>query len=104
MIGNIRAHFLDTPYSLTEGRVLYELAHREAATAKTLPANSASTPAIWSRILRKFEEAGLIEKETSPTDARQTLLKLTHRGRAAFAELNQLSTRQACNSLTVCAH
>ena len=52
-------------------------------------------PGYLSRILRKFEEAGLIEKETSPTDARQTLLKLTHRGRAAFAELNQLSTRQA---------
>jgi DNA-binding MarR family transcriptional regulator/GNAT superfamily N-acetyltransferase len=99
MIGTLGEHFLDTPYSLTEGRVLYELAHREAVTAKDLASELSLDPGYLSRILRKFEEATLIEKETSPADARLTFLKLTHRGRAAFAELNQLSTKQALELL-----
>lgn len=94
-IGTLSEHLLDTPYSLTEARILYELANREKVTAKEIASQLNLDPGYLSRILRKFEEAGLIDKETSTTDARSTLLKLTHRGKAAFAELNQLSNKQA---------
>ena len=95
MIGTSSEHLLDTPYSLTEARVLYELAHRREVTAKDIAGELSLDPGYLSRILRKFEEAGLIEKEASVADARQTLLKLTHRGQAAFGELYQLSNKQA---------
>jgi DNA-binding MarR family transcriptional regulator/GNAT superfamily N-acetyltransferase len=95
VIGTLSERLLDTAYSLTEARILYELAHREQATAKEIAGELSLDPGYLSRILRKFEEAGLIEKETSSVDARLVLLKLTHRGKAAFGELNQLSNKQA---------
>lgn len=95
LIGTLSDHFLDTPYSLTEGRVLYELAHRGAATAKDVAAALSLDAGYLSRILRKFEDAGLIEKETSFADGRLVMLKLTSRGNTAFGELNQLSNKQA---------
>jgi DNA-binding MarR family transcriptional regulator/GNAT superfamily N-acetyltransferase len=95
IIGTLSDHFLNTPYSLTEGRVLYELAHRGAATAKDVAGALSLDAGYLSRILRKFEDAGLIEKETSSADGRVVLLKLSSRGRAAFDELNQLSNKLA---------
>ena len=94
-IGTLSEGLLDSQYSLTEARVLYELDTRKEAAAKEIAAALNLDAGYLSRILRKFEEAGLIEKETSAADARQTLLKLTHRGKAAFGELNQLSNKQA---------
>jgi DNA-binding MarR family transcriptional regulator/GNAT superfamily N-acetyltransferase len=95
IIGTLSEHLLETPYSLAEARILYELAHRQKVTAKELVGELSLDPGYLSRILRKFEEAGLIEKEVSSADARFILLKLTHRGKAAFNELNQLSNKQA---------
>ncbi len=95
IIGTLSEHLLETPYSLAEARILYELAHRQNVTAKELVGELSLDPGYLSRILRKFQEAGLVEKETSSADARLNLLKLTQRGRAAFGELNQLSNKQA---------
>lgn len=95
LIGTLNESLLDTQYSLTEARILYELAMREQGTAKEIAAELALDAGYLSRILRKFEDAGLIKKEVSANDARQTLLRLTHRGRAAFSELNLLSDQQA---------
>lgn len=94
-IGTLSEGLLDSPYSLTEARILYELANREQATAKEIAVELSLDAGYLSRILRKFEESGLIEKETSTADARLMNLKLTQRGRAAFGKLNQLSNRQA---------
>ena len=94
-IGTLCEGLLDSPYSLTEARILYELATRQEVTAKEIACELSLDAGYLSRILRKFEDAGLILKETSATDARQTQLTLTHRGKAAFAELNQLSNKQA---------
>ena len=94
-IGTLSEGLLDSPYSLTEARILYELASRENATAKEIAGELSLDAGYLSRILRKFEDAGLIEKETSAADARLTLLKLTQQGKTAFEELNQLSNKQA---------
>ncbi|HEX3438605.1 MAG TPA: helix-turn-helix domain-containing GNAT family N-acetyltransferase [Pseudacidobacterium sp.] len=94
-IGTLSEGLLDSQYSLTEARVLYELAMRKQSTAKEIADELGLDAGYLSRILRKFEEAGLLEKESSPTDARQAHLSLTRRGKAAFGEINQRSNRQA---------
>src|ERR1700744_3591770 len=79
-IGTLSEGLLDSPYSLTEARILYELATRQEVTAKEIAGELTLDQGYLSRILRKFEDAGLIRKEPSATDARQAQLKLTHRG------------------------
>lgn len=93
-IGVLQEGLLDSPFSLTESRVLYELAHRDRPTATELGNELALDPGYLSRILRKFEQQGLIEKLPSESDGRQTLLSLTPVGRAAFAPLDERSRGQ----------
>jgi DNA-binding MarR family transcriptional regulator/GNAT superfamily N-acetyltransferase len=94
-IGTLREGLLDSEYSLTEVRVLYELSAHKNLSAKEVAGELSLDAGYLSRILRKFEDAGLVEKETSSVDARQTLLKLTKRGEVVFDELNRRSNRQA---------
>src|SRR5262245_59635622 len=90
-IGVLQDGFLQSPYSLAEARVLYELAHRQRATAAELAADLGLDPGYLSRILHGFNERGFITKAPSPTDRRQCLLSLTAKGRMAFAPLDQRS-------------
>lgn len=90
-IGLLQEGLLRSSFSLTESRVLYELAHRSAPTATELGRELGLDAGYLSRILRKFEQQGLIEKQASPVDGRQSLLVLTQTGRAAFAPLNERS-------------
>jgi DNA-binding MarR family transcriptional regulator/GNAT superfamily N-acetyltransferase len=83
--------YLDTDFTLTEVRVLYELAHRPPLTARFLVRDLELDPGYLSRILRRFEERGWIARETAPHDARQHLLRLTEAGHATFAPLQQKS-------------
>ena len=87
-IGVLREGHLDSPFSLTEVRVLYELAHQAGPTATDLARELEIDPGYLSRILRKFEQRDLIEKTRSETDARQTHLRLSDAGRSAFAGLD----------------
>jgi DNA-binding MarR family transcriptional regulator/GNAT superfamily N-acetyltransferase len=87
-IGVLREGHLDSPFSLTEVRVLYELAHHDAPTATDLARELEIDPGYLSRILRKFEQRDLIEKTRSESDARQTHLRLSEAGRDAFAGLD----------------
>jgi DNA-binding MarR family transcriptional regulator/GNAT superfamily N-acetyltransferase len=87
-IGVLQEHLLRTPFSLTEGRVLYELAHRERTTATELIEQLGLDPGYLSRILRGFEKRGLVAKEPSFTDGRRHLLALTAQGRDEFAKLD----------------
>jgi DNA-binding MarR family transcriptional regulator/N-acetylglutamate synthase-like GNAT family acetyltransferase len=73
---------------LAEGRVLYELAHREKAVATALSNELSLDSGYLSRILRSFKNRGLIGKETSKADGRHSLLSLTRKGQEAFAALN----------------
>lgn len=90
-IGVLREGYLESPFSLTEVRVLYELAHREEITASELGEELGLDAGYLSRILRGFEEHGLIRKRPSEADGRRRLLRLTEQGREAFAPLDARS-------------
>jgi DNA-binding MarR family transcriptional regulator/GNAT superfamily N-acetyltransferase len=90
-IGLLRDGLLRSTFSLAEARVLYELAHREAATASEIAAALVLDQGYLSRILAKFAERKLIAKTASPTDRRQHRLSLTAEGRAEFGRLDRRS-------------
>lgn len=87
-IGVLQEGLLGSPFSLTEVRVLYELAHREQPTATALGRDLGLDPGYLSRMLRGFEQRGFLVKVRSTGDGRQSLLSLTARGRRAFDPLN----------------
>jgi len=93
-IGVLREGLLNSAFSLTEVRVLYELAHREQPTATELGKDLDLDAGYLSRMLRSFEKQGLISRTASETDGRQSRLALTHRGRDAFAPLEARSNQE----------
>lgn len=90
-VGALGNGHLDSPYSLTEVRVLYEFAHTEMLTATEISAALGLNPGYLSRVLRKFREADLIDARPSETDARVQELRLTDKGWDVFAPLQQRS-------------
>ena len=90
-IGVLREGYLESPFSLTEVRVLYELAHCEEATASELGKELGLDTGYLSRILRGFEERGMISRKPSEVDGRRSLVRLTEGGRKAFAPLDARS-------------
>jgi DNA-binding MarR family transcriptional regulator/GNAT superfamily N-acetyltransferase len=80
---------LGSEYTLTEARVLYELAHRDECTATKLTHDLGIDAGYLSRILKKLERSRLIKRRRSATDGRQSAIVLTPRGRAAFEPLDR---------------
>jgi DNA-binding MarR family transcriptional regulator/N-acetylglutamate synthase-like GNAT family acetyltransferase len=102
-IGVLHEGLLETPFSLTEARLLYELAHRDRPTATELGGDLDLDAGYLSRVLRGLEKRRLIRKLRSDADGRQSLLSLTEQGRRAFATLNMRSSegvRAALHELT----
>jgi len=91
----VLAPYLGSEFSLTEVRVLYELAHRDQPTATELGRDLALDAGYLSRILRRFDNQGWVARSPSPADARQSLLQLTEAGHQAFAPLQQRSRDEA---------
>jgi DNA-binding MarR family transcriptional regulator/GNAT superfamily N-acetyltransferase len=86
-IGVLQEGWSRSSFSLTEVRVLYELARRDRPTASELAKDLGLDAGYLSRILRAFEARGLIVKETADHDGRQSLLSMTERGRQRFAPI-----------------
>lgn len=98
-IGVLQDGFLQTPFSLAEARVLYELSRREKLTATEVAIELGLDHGYLSRILRGFGERGLVVKTASPNDRRQSLLSLTAKGRMAFAPLDHGSQKEVAGMI-----
>jgi DNA-binding MarR family transcriptional regulator/N-acetylglutamate synthase-like GNAT family acetyltransferase len=98
-IGVLQGAWLDSPFSLTEARVLYELKQRAGTTATEIARELGLDAGYLSRILRRFQKLRLIKREISPADARQSFLTLTEHGRKAFAPLETRSNRDVAAML-----
>jgi DNA-binding MarR family transcriptional regulator/GNAT superfamily N-acetyltransferase len=99
MIGLLHGGYLDTPYSLTEARVLFELAQareteRGESEISALRRSVDIDAGYLSRILARFEADGLITRRRSDTDARRRVIRLTSAGEHAFDGLDRRSAAQ----------
>jgi DNA-binding MarR family transcriptional regulator/GNAT superfamily N-acetyltransferase len=98
-IGVLQEGLLGSNFSLTEARVLYELAHREDSTASDIGSNLGLDAGYLSRILSRFVAKRLIRRERSRNDGRHFDLSLTAKGRSLFESLNRQSSVQVAEML-----
>jgi DNA-binding MarR family transcriptional regulator/GNAT superfamily N-acetyltransferase len=99
-LGALNEHLLDSPYSLTEARVLFELGQQDALEVSRLRAIVDLDPGYLSRLLGRFEARGLVRRERSTADARRQVIRLTDAGQDAFTELDTRSAEQIRGLLT----
>ena len=93
-IGLLDQSFLGSPFTLTEVRVLYELAHRDSPTATDIARELSLDAGYLSRLLKKFESQGHLLRGRDAEDARQRPLRLTKTGRRVFDGLDRASREQ----------
>jgi DNA-binding MarR family transcriptional regulator/GNAT superfamily N-acetyltransferase len=98
-IGVLHEHLLQSEFSLTEVRVLYELAHRAKVMGADLRRDLNLDAGYLSRIVSGFESRGYLTKKRSETDGRADKLSLTTKGRKVFAQLNEASQRETAAML-----
>jgi DNA-binding MarR family transcriptional regulator/GNAT superfamily N-acetyltransferase len=91
-IGVLQAGLLDTRYTLTEARILYELAQSETADMVDLRRRVDLDAGYLTRIMNRFKDEGLVVAQRSSTDGRRQVVSLTDRGRAEFGELDRRSS------------
>lgn len=94
-IGLLNQGLLATPFNLTQARILFEIAQHKQCTASDLINELNIDPGYLSRILYAFEQDGLIRRVQSPSDSRKWLLGLNAKGKEAFSDLNERSTKEA---------
>lgn len=102
-IGVLHEHLLDSEFSLTEVRILYELAHRAGVTAADLARELGLDPDYISRVISAFERRGLVEKRRSADDARISNLVLTDAGREVFTPLEAAAQAEVVQMLRALA-
>jgi len=90
-IGVLEENVYDRPLSLSEARVLYEIANRKEVTASQLAADLALDPGYLSRILSRFEKRRLLRRTMHSADRRKNLLLLTEKGAKEFARIDKKS-------------
>jgi DNA-binding MarR family transcriptional regulator/GNAT superfamily N-acetyltransferase len=95
LLGLFGNSYVSSRLSLTEGRVLFEIAINGRSSATAIAGELGLDPGYLSRILRKFEEKGIVARSTSPADARNAILRLTKKGKQVFADLDSRSAEQA---------
>ena len=91
LIGVLGEGIVDSPYSLTEARVLFELAQADTTEVVDLRSRLQLDAGYLSRIVARFESEGVVERSRSPEDGRRVVLRLTGDGRAAFAAIDRSS-------------
>jgi DNA-binding MarR family transcriptional regulator len=91
LIGVLDRTILESPFSLSEARVLYELNHVDACTARDIMRRLTMDEGYLSRILDRFIREGLIKKIRSDSDGRAFLLSVTTKGRSQFLKINTAS-------------
>ncbi|MBU2089049.1 MAG: MarR family transcriptional regulator, partial [Alphaproteobacteria bacterium] len=79
-IGVLHEGLHNSPFSLTEGRIIYELAQRDGVTAADLGSDLGLDAGYLSRVLRTLEERGVLIRRPSKSDGRQNILSLTPLG------------------------
>lgn len=89
VIGVLHEGLVRSPYSLTEARVIFELAQRDTAEVLALRRSLDLDAGYLSRMLTRFEADGLITRERSAADARRQIIRLTRQGRAAYSMLDE---------------
>jgi DNA-binding MarR family transcriptional regulator/ribosomal protein S18 acetylase RimI-like enzyme len=98
-IGVLQEHLLRSRFSLTEVRVLYELAHRDRLTAVELRRELGLDRGYLSRMLRNFEQRRWIKTQPSHADQRRIFLSLTKSGQRVFASLDRRSSKEVATLL-----
>jgi DNA-binding MarR family transcriptional regulator/GNAT superfamily N-acetyltransferase len=98
-LGLLRGRYLDTDLSLSEGRILYELALNPSSTANELRHKLGLDAGYMSRLVRSLTERELLQGQRSEQDKRSTLLQLSAAGQAAMADLNQRASAQTIELL-----
>src|ERR1700736_5798925 len=93
-LGLLRGRYLDSDFSLTEARILYELAHGSGITAATLRRSLSLDAGYISRLLASLQNRGLLDTRPSPLDRRALLLKLTPSGKRTTARLSRQSSHE----------
>jgi len=93
VLGLLDRHFLESPYSLTEVRVLYEIAHGETCTAKAIRTEMGIDAGYLSRILDSFIGGKLVKRTPDAKDRRYQVLVLTKKGKDVFARLDTSQER-----------
>ena len=94
VLGLLREGLVDTPYSLTEARIIFELARQDEAQAGKLRGWLDIDAGYLSRVLARFEADGLVRRARSASDGRRQVIALTSAGRAVFSKLDALSAAQ----------
>jgi len=102
-IGVLQESLLSSDFSLAEVRVLYELAHSEGATATSIAKELGLDAGYLSRMLRSLAQRGLVQRRRSTSDARESNLTLTRKGRTTFSKLDlrshdEIAGLLACHS------
>jgi DNA-binding MarR family transcriptional regulator/GNAT superfamily N-acetyltransferase len=98
-IGVLNEHLLHSHLSLTEVRVLYELAHRTEARAAAIAKSLGLDAGYLSRLLRGFVKRGLISMKASNGDRRERVLTMTRKGRDTFATLDARAYEEVAGML-----
>jgi DNA-binding MarR family transcriptional regulator/GNAT superfamily N-acetyltransferase len=98
-LGVLDQHLMQSPFSLSEARVIYELAHRGTVVAKQIGEELGLDPGYLSRIVQGFEDKGLITRTPLPSDRRKQQLALSAKGWQAFAKLDRSSDSEVATML-----
>jgi len=95
----LEERLLDSPYSMTQARVIFELAQRPATDVADLRRDLGVDAGYMTRIIERLETDEVLSRERSTADARRQVLRLTEQGRAVFATLDERSAAQVADLL-----